>query len=317
LDGYVTDRNAEKRLLRQVATYLVFGLFVAGAGWAITSRGSEIIDALQRLRWWSVAGSLVFGLLAVLAMFGSWYAAIRDGGVGVGVRDGLRIYGVGQVGKYLPGSVWPVLTQAQLARRRGASPLRMASGALLALAISVCVGLVLGCVLLPFSGPQASDRLWWAPIVAAPMVVLLLPPVLNRLVELAARVLRRGEIDAGFSLSGVARSAGWSAVGNLFFGLHILCLVHPLGAHGLRGYVLSVCAYALASSMGVIVVFAPAGAGFREGVLVAVLAPLLTVDAALVIALVSRVVLIIVDVGLALSQLRGLRRLDVVREAAP
>jgi uncharacterized membrane protein YbhN (UPF0104 family) len=58
----------------------------------------------------------------------------------------------------------------------------------------------------------------------------------------------------------------------------------------------------------VIVIFAPAGAGAREAVLIAVLAPVLSVDAALAIALVSRVLLIAVDVLIAASQLRGLNR---------
>ena len=255
-----------------------------------------------------MAGSVVFGLLAVLATFVSWLAAITDGGIDLPFRDALRIYAVGQVGKYVPGSVWPVLTQAQLARRHGISPVRMASGALLALAISVSVAMVTGCVLLPFSGAHATARLWWAPIVAVPMVVVLVPPVLNRLVVLAARVMRRGPVESRFSPSGIARSAAWCVAGNMLFGLHIWCLGYPLGATGVRGYVLSVCAYALASGVGVLVILAPAGAGIREAVLTVVLAPVLSVDAALVIALVSRVVMIVVDIVLALTQIRGLRR---------
>lgn len=286
------------------AFFLVIGLAI----WAIVSRRVELAAALRELNLLAVSGAVLFGFLAIFATFGSWLAAITDGGVDLPVREGLRIYGVGQIGKYLPGSVWPVLTQAQLGRRHGISSLRMASGALLALAIGVCVALVMGCVLLPFSGAQATAQLWWAPILAAPMVVVLFPAVLNRLIALAARMMRRGPVDLVFTVAGVARSAAWSVAGNLLFGLHIWCLGYPLGATGLPGYLLSTCAYALASGVGVLIIFAPAGAGAREAVLAAVLAPLLSLDAALVIALVSRVVLIVVDVFLALSQLRGLRR---------
>jgi glycosyltransferase 2 family protein len=263
---------------------------------------------LRDLNALSVAGSVLFGLLAVLAMFRSWLAAVTDGGVELPARDALRIYAVGQIGKYLPGSVWPVLTQSQLGRRHGIAPLRMASGVLLSLAVGVSSGLVIGCVLLPFSDAHAAHRLWWAPLLAIPMLIVLIPKVLNRLVVLAARVLRRGPVESTFTLQGIARSAGWSTVGNLLFGLHIWCLGYPLGAHGIRGYLLSVCAYGLASSVGVLIIFTPAGAGAREAVLTVVLAPILSVDAALAVALVSRAVLIVVDVGLALSQVRGLRR---------
>ncbi len=286
----------------------MFVLVIGVAIWAVISRRTELAAALRDLNALSVAGSALFGLLAVLAMFGSWLAAVTDGGIDLPVRAGLRIYGVGQIGKYLPGSVWPVLTQSQLGRRHGISPLRMASGVLLSLAIGVSSGLVIGCILLPFSDARAEQTLWWAPILAIPMVIVLIPRVLNRLVVLAARVLRRGPVDSTFTSAGIVRSAAWSTAGNLLLGLHIWCLAYPLGAHGLRGYLLSVCAYALASSVGVLVIFTPAGAGVREAVLTAVLAPLLSVDAALAIALVSRAILIMVDVGLALSQVRGLRR---------
>lgn len=303
----MTQAPPRGRLGRKLLTSALFLLCLAGAGWAIASRGTELKDAVGQLTVPALLASLLCGFLAVLALFVSWLAAVTDGGVELPLRDGLRIYGVGQIGKYLPGSVWPVLTQAQLGRRVGISPLRMASGALLALAVSVTGGLVLGIALLPFAGDDAARTLWWAPLAAVPLLVLLVPAVLNRLIALAARVLGRGEVESTYSWGGIARSAGWATLGNMLFGLHLFFLGHALGMTSSRGYLLGVCAYALASSVGVLVIFAPAGAGVREAVLTVVLAPVLTVDAALAIALVSRVLLIVVDVLIAVSQLRGLR----------
>jgi uncharacterized membrane protein YbhN (UPF0104 family) len=293
--------------VRGALTGLMLAACLGAAVWAIASRGSELAAALRELSWPAVVGSFIFGSLAILALFGSWLAAVTDGGVHLSVRDGLRIYGVGQIGKYLPGSVWPVVTQAQLGKRLGISGMRMASGALLGLAVSVCASLVMGCLLLPFSGPDAARNLWWAPLLVIPLLIVLAPPILNRIIALAARVLRRGTVETRYSLGGTLRSAAWVVLGNVFFGLHIYCLGYPLGATSWRSFLLGVCAYSLAASVGVLVVIAPAGAGAREAVLTAVLAPVLSVDAALAIALVSRVVLIGVDVLLALTQLPGLR----------
>jgi uncharacterized membrane protein YbhN (UPF0104 family) len=302
---------------RKLLSYLFFAAGIGAAVWVIASRRDELTAAVQRMNLIAIAGSFGCGMLAVLALFGSWLAAVTDGGVSLPVRAGLQIYGVGQIGKYLPGSVWPVLTQTQLGRRRGISPLRMASGALLALAVSVDVGLVMGGLFLPFSGHRAVRVFWWVPLVAIPMVLVLIPAVLNRLISVAARVLRRGEVASGYSWAGIGRSAAWAALGNLLFGLHIYLLGIGLGETSVRGFVLAVCAYSLASSVGVIVIFAPAGAGAREAVLVAVLAPVLSVDAALAIALVSRVLLIAVDVLIATSQLRGLNRWKTMPPSYP
>jgi uncharacterized membrane protein YbhN (UPF0104 family) len=292
---------------RRWASYAFLALCLVAATWAVASQGEELADALSDLAWPTVVLSFLCGVAATLAGFMSWQSAVTDGGVQLPLRVGLRIYAVGQVGKYLPGAVWPVLTQTQLGSRHGASRIRMASGALLALAISVCACLVVGVLLLPFAGGEAADRYWWAPFVAVPMVVALFPPVLNRLLGIAAKVLRQGPFESGYSGLGIVRAVAWSVVASVFFGFQLYALAWNNGEHGVRLYLLCVCAYALAAGIGVLVVFAPAGAGAREAVITAVLAPVLGVPFSLAIALVSRVLLIIVDGLIALTQLRGLR----------
>ena len=292
---------------RRLVSYAFLALCLVAGVWAVASQRAELADALSKVSWQSIVIAFVFGLLATLAGFMCWFAAVTDGGVELPLRAGFRIYAVGQVGKYLPGAVWPVLTQTELGRRHGASRMRMASGALLALGISVCACLVLGCLLLPFAGGDAADRYWWAPFVAVPMVVALAPPVLNRVLALAAKVLRQGPFESGYSGLGIVRAVAWSVVASVFFGFQLYAMAWNSGDHGVRLYLLCVCAYALATGIGVLVVFAPAGAGAREAVITAVLAPVLGVAFSLAIALVSRVLLIIVDLLVALSQVRGLR----------
>jgi uncharacterized membrane protein YbhN (UPF0104 family) len=139
------------------------------------------------------------------------------------------------------------------------------------------------------------------------MLGVLHPAVLNRLLALAGRVLKRGELEIAFTFRGVLTSAGWALLGSLAFGAHIFALAHGLGVTGLRGFVLSTCAYSLAAGVGVVIIFAPAGAGVREAVLTAVLSPLISVEAAVVVALASRAVFIVVDLGLGAAQVAGLR----------
>ena len=299
---------------RQLLLYLVLVIFLGAAAYGLASRRDQLAAALQHLTWESVVGAFLFGLVAIFALLASWMAAVRDTGVDLPRRDFAQIFFVGQVGKYIPGSVWPVLTQAHLARRRGASPLRVGSGSLLSLAISVCVALALGGVLLPFSGHAAATQLWWVPFIALPLVIVLHPVPLNRLLVTASRVLKRGEVQFSYTRQGIGRSAAWALVGNLALGAHIFCLAHAVGASGPRGFLLSTCAFALASGVGVVVILAPAGAGVREAVLTTVLAPVLTLDAALVVALVSRAIFIVIDVGLGLSQIRGPRHRTVSAE---
>ena len=295
------------RAAKKLALPLLLLALAVVAVIGLAGRRAELTDALRQLSWPAVALALLFGLVGVGFMLLSWAVAVKDAGADLPLRDLARIYCVGQVGKYLPGSVWPVVTQARLANRRGASASRVASGSLLNLAITVAVVLAFGGALLPFSGDQAAQQLWWAPVLAVPMVGVLHPAVLNRLLALAGKVLKRDQLEIAFTTRGVLLSAGWALLGSIAFGAHVFALAHALGVHGVRGFVLSTCAYALASGVGVLVILAPAGAGVREAVLTAVLAPVLSVEAAVVIALASRALFIVIDLGLGASQVWGLR----------
>ena len=293
--------------MRRIAPSAALALLFAAAVWALASRRHELADALSRLTVASVLGSLALATLAVFAMLMSWAASVREGAPTLTLRDFNRIYFVGQMGKYLPGSVWPVLTQSMLARRRGASPGSVATGSLLNLALTVTVSLLVGAALLPFAPAAAVDQLQWVPFVLVPMVAVLHPAVLNRLLPLAARLMRREPVNYQASGRTITISAAWAVLGSLLFGAHLYVLVSTLAEGGGRELVLTTCAYNLAAAAGVIVIIVPAGAGVREAVLTAVLAPVLDVSTALAVALVSRATLVVVDLVLGGLQVPGLR----------
>jgi hypothetical protein len=160
---------------------------------------ADVTDAFGRLEWWSMPVSFAAAVVGLLAIFRSWAVIVGDGGTQLTPRQALRIYGIGQIGKYLPGSVWSIVTQAQMVREYGGSRVRMASASLVALVVSVTVALGLGCLLLPFSGAEAERRLWYVPIIAVGFAVLLVPAVLNALVRTANRVLGRTAVAHAYS----------------------------------------------------------------------------------------------------------------------
>ncbi len=88
---------------------------------------------------------------------------------------------------------------------------------------------------------------------------------------------------------GDAAALAWSFGPWVFYGLQIWLLATRLGAPRGTGALLAVGGFAFAWSVGFLVVFAPAGAGVREVLLVAMLGPVLGVGAATAVALVSRV----------------------------
>jgi uncharacterized membrane protein YbhN (UPF0104 family) len=104
----------------------------------------------------------------------------------------------------------------------------------------------------------------------------------------------------------------------VLFGLHLWLLANALGAPGLSGVTRCIGGFALAMAAGVVFVFAPSGAGVREALIVAALSPVMTPGQALGIAVVSRALFILADVGSAgAAALSGARRLRAAPSGDP
>src|SRR5665647_371356 len=138
--------------------------------------------------------------------------------------------------------------------------------------------------------------LWLLPF----LVVLALPPVVNRLVGWFLRVLRRPPLEHALTLRGTLGALGWSVAGWLLAGLQIWLLGIAAGMEAsATSYLICAGGYALAWSLGFLFVPVPAGVGVREVVLVAVLSGVLDHGGVLVVVLISRAILTVVDIGLA------------------
>ena len=123
----------------------------------------------------------------------------------------------------------------------------------------------------------------------------MLNPLLGRVCRLAGRSMPEQPLTS----RGIARSAGWMLLAWLCYGLQVAVLVRDLGGTGTAAGLGAIGAFALAWVVGFLVVLAPAGAGVREAVLVLALSPVLPAAAALLVALVSRLLLTTIDLVLA------------------
>lgn len=291
-----------------------FAVAVALLVWSVVSRRAELGEALTRLDAGSVLVSLLLACAGLVAQLLSWRSLLAATGDAPPLRASARIYFHGQLGKYVPGSVWAVVAQAELGKAHRLSRARSAVVALGALAVLLVVGGTVSVVGLAAASPGSLSTYWWAVVVVPVGVVGLLPPVFNRLVAVALRLLRRGEHPVRVAGPGLARSAGWALVMWVLFGLHAAVLVHDLEPGSpVRSLVLSTGAFALAWVVGFLVVVAPAGAGPREAALVLALSPLLPPADALLVALVSRVLMVVADAAAAGAAAILARRVSAAR----
>ncbi|WP_312847147.1 lysylphosphatidylglycerol synthase domain-containing protein [Microbispora sp. KK1-11] len=275
-------------LLALVAlAFLTYGL---ARNWTETSA------ALSRLSWWSLGTSF----LAVLAGLGFMLVAWRDILAGLGsplpLRVAARVLFVGQLGKYIPGSVWAFAAMIELARDHGAPPRRTFSATALGLVTSLGCALALAAATL---SQQIARQAWWLLALVPIILVGLHPRVMTWGLNLALRVARKEPLDRVLSGAEMAKAAAWTMAGWLVYGVHLWVLVGGVRPAGPSLYAVAAGAYALAWATGILTVVVPAGIGVREGAMVVALAPVLDTPRALAIAVVSRVMFTVADAAWA------------------
>lgn len=290
--------TAAKRILAsRLLRYGFVVLAVALGVYFVIDQWRDIQHALDRI-------GMAASVLALIAVLGAltctmllWRALLAGMGSRLPLLAASRVLFVGQLGKYLPGSVWPVVAQMELAAEHRVPRHRTGAASVITMGISVLSGLLVGLVSLPFTGGGA--RYWWAFLIAVPLAVCLYPPVLNALLESGFRVLRRAPPERPLTGRALTAAMGWSFAAWAFYGLQIWILVIRAGASPATAYPLAAGGFAFAFAVGFVMVLAPAGAGFRDVLLAALLAPAAGPGAAAAIALVSRVVTTLADVIVA------------------
>lgn len=293
----LTQRPAVPRWRRALrAAWLVAVVVVVGI--VLADRRSEVGAALGSLSPGALAGSMVAALVAVGVTGQLWRTLLAGLGAPLPVGAALRVFFVGQLGKYLPGSVWPLLAQVEMGRDHEVPGRVSAAGLVLFLWVHLCTGAIVAALFLPWLG--------WPPAVALaalPGLLLLLPRPLGAVLNRGLRLLRREPLPRLPGRAAMARATAWAGLAWLGYGIHVQVLARGIGTDqaGEVGLGAAIGAFAAAWVAGFVFLVAPAGAGLREGVLVALL-PLGTAPA-LAVALVSRLLVTAADVLWALAGL--------------
>ena len=285
--------------LRRAALLVLVVLGVCLAVLGLAGQWDELrAGAAQLSAGYLLGAALAVALSLVLSLL-SWRATLSGLGTEVPLARAARIYFVGQLGKYVPGSVWPVLAQMELGAAYGLSRPVVAASSLLALAIAVPVALTVGLLAVPglLAGDGAAYLLLFLALPVA--VVVLSPPVLNPLLTRVLRLARRPPLPQPIDGGAVLRVAGWAAGAHLLLGVQAWLLALDLGAEGVVVLPLAVGGFALANVAGLLALPVPAGAVVREAVIVVALSPVLPLGSALLLALVSRVLLTVGDLAAA------------------
>lgn len=181
---------------------------VAAAIWTVRSHWVEVRDTITEMSWREWVPSFLALPVAIGLSTLSWQFLVDELGERVGFSRGAQIFLVGQLGKYLPGSVWAYVLQMELGRRAGLARARVFTATLFSLAVAVVAALLCGVLAIPsLSAHDAGlEPLRWLYVLLPVGLICLHPRILNRLVSVAFRILRRPPLDHPVRLRAVVCS---------------------------------------------------------------------------------------------------------------
>jgi uncharacterized membrane protein YbhN (UPF0104 family) len=280
----VRDPARSRRVtLRRVVRFGFLLIALGFGGRAIASQWDSVVAGFARLSWPLLAASLAGVVAALLGAMLTWRTLLADLGSPLPLRPAAKVFFVGQLGKYIPGTVWPMLAQMEMGRELGVPRSRSAAAFFLMMPIQLASGLLVTLVTLGW------HRFGWLLLVVPVLLVLLEPKVINGLIGFGLRRLRREPLERPLTRRGMLTALCWALAGWTCYGIHLYFIV-PEG-----GLLFAVGAFALSWCLGILSFVVPAGAGVREVAMVAVLAPVLPSGPAIAAALASRVVIVIGD----------------------
>lgn len=299
-----------KRLIG-IAFYLLVAVFLVLYAQGLDYSGLENLE----VNFGFVALATLLALLARFWFARIWAFFLHSLGVEITAADSRElnlVYAKAWLGRYVPGSIVWVAGKIYFASKLGISKTKLAVSSYLEALIQLATSLLLAVILIsldPMTRELAGSSFWLMLVLLVVGVIALAPPVLSRYAGWGYRLLKKQPLDQENLPSGntMLQASLRFTLSALLSGLafyFVLFAVEPgLGFENLF-YVLALTAIANALSM--IAVFAPAGIGVREGVLIAGLSLVIDPATALVAALLMRVLSIFWD-GLFFAIAKGLQ----------
>jgi uncharacterized membrane protein YbhN (UPF0104 family) len=279
------------RRLRVACGALLFTLVVVATvrSWTQVRGTISLIEPYELV----LAETFVLAGLALSVL--TWRRSLTELGSRIRLVAASRVYLLGQLGKYMPGSVWALAAQTELSKRAGVARSRGIAASLVAIGVNVVTGLALGSVL---ALSRWGSGAWLGVALIAALsacVAALSPPVLTRLVNAGLRAVRRPLLTRDVTWRGIGSASGWSFTSWLSYGLCVWVLAVAVGAPAAETLPLCLAGVPLAMTAGFLVFVSPSGIGIREAVLVWALAPVLERSDGLAVALVARLLFTVAD----------------------
>ena len=238
-----------------------------------------------RLDWLLIASG--FATVSLLIYPISLRCLVQAHGLRVAYHRAMGLCYLPMLGKYVPGKVWSVVGAFYLYSREGI-PKRVAVTCIMLLTtLGIASGTIVALAFM-IGRDGGGQYLLPASLMLAALLTVSSPQVLYPVLNAILRRLSRPAIEERLSALHLARILSILVASVVVYGLGFTCLVGSFAEIPLAATPYLVGLFAFAQIAGFLAIFAPAGIGVREGILIAGLIPLVGPGPAIVISGVCR-----------------------------
>jgi len=237
----------------------------------------------------NVVLSFIFLFVNFFLFIQGWKSIVNALGEKVGFKSAFWIISSSQIAKYVPGGIWFALGRVYLGK------IEKIKGEIIALSVIIETGLtfLVGILLFFISISLVEQKLFAQFIFIVPIfflfLIILYPPILNRLMNFALRIIKKPTINLNISYKQLLQLSIY------FFGLWIAqiigfyFLINAIYTISFSKIFILAAAYTLSWMTGFVVIFAPGGLGVREGMMTLLLSTILPTPLAIAISFIARV----------------------------
>jgi glycosyltransferase 2 family protein len=303
------DRARMSPRLVRIGGFVIAGVALSLCALALVDQWQSVSAAIEHADYRLIAPAFVTAALGMSGLGVLWWRCLHMFGERVAFGDAVGWYFAGELGKYIPGGIWPVLGRGELAKRRGGigRPTSYATTLISYSAMCASAAVCCGALAVGLLSDRSIPNWGWAIVGLIPIVLLVSHPVVFGRVLEAVHLATKGRVRLG--VPPWPQMLGLILVGIptwLLVGASSALMARALGFDGSPSRI----AFAAVAAwiVGFLAVPVPAGVGLRELIFVALCG--LGAGRGAAVAAGARLLLVCVDgigglVGLGLAALRS------------
>ena len=248
-----------------------------------------------------ILSTLIFAFSYFIQIW-AWYLITVKLGIALSISDTLKSWFYSQLGKYLPGKVWLLLSRFYFYESKGRSRKAISIALYFETATVIGAACLIFLAVLIFHKEKWSYYSWRQLGWVLPLLLLgfasLHPRVLQKISNWVLVRFKREPLSFSFSYADIlwilfVCIISWMVGGvGFYFFVDSVYPVTPDYIPFLTG------ALAISSTLGLIALFAPSGLGVREGALVYLLSFMMATPVAVIISVLTRIWMTLVEIGL-------------------